>query len=173
MLPRAKGFKEIYRTYPRNRVTDSPFLDQGSHLISACFRASICKPSDLLCIRHRSILDRGRLDCITVPAIGLASFTITPASCARAVDSLVSPYHIPLQSTFKDLQLPATGVDTFKMDKGVTTTEENSVSENGYSGPSRPVNRSFGQKLKAHFKKWWWLHLIIFCAIVLIVVLCM
>ncbi|KAL9603892.1 MAG: hypothetical protein Q9219_000830 [cf. Caloplaca sp. 3 TL-2023] len=32
---------------------------------------------------------------------------------------------------------------------------------------------SFGAKLKAHFKKWWWLHLIFFIASTLIIVLCL
>ncbi|KAL2859943.1 DUF3712 domain-containing protein [Aspergillus lucknowensis] len=30
---------------------------------------------------------------------------------------------------------------------------------------------TFGAKLKAHFKKWWWAHLIVFCAVVLIIAL--
>ncbi|KAL9002360.1 MAG: hypothetical protein Q9180_009980, partial [Flavoplaca navasiana] len=32
--------------------------------------------------------------------------------------------------------------------------------------------RSFGAKLKAHFKRFWWLHLILFIASILVIVLC-
>ena len=32
-----------------------------------------------------------------------------------------------------------------------------------------PAKRSFGARLGAHFKKWWWVHLIIFAAVVLII----
>ncbi|KAL8898593.1 MAG: hypothetical protein Q9207_006626, partial [Kuettlingeria erythrocarpa] len=35
------------------------------------------------------------------------------------------------------------------------------------------VRPSFGAKLKAHFRKWWWLHLIVFIASTLIIVLCL
>ncbi|KAL1959476.1 hypothetical protein VTO42DRAFT_1921 [Malbranchea cinnamomea] len=34
-----------------------------------------------------------------------------------------------------------------------------------------PTKRPFSAKLKAHFRKWWWLHLIIFCACVLLIAL--
>ena len=37
---------------------------------------------------------------------------------------------------------------------------------------TRPAKRSFGTKVVAHFKKWWWAHLILFIAGVLIVTLC-
>lgn len=36
---------------------------------------------------------------------------------------------------------------------------------------SRPP--TFGQKLKAHLRKWWWVHLILFCAGFLIITLCL
>ncbi|KAJ5428468.1 Protein of unknown function DUF3712 [Penicillium cf. griseofulvum] len=34
-----------------------------------------------------------------------------------------------------------------------------------------PVKKSFGARLAAHFKKWWWVHLIIFIAVFLIILL--
>ncbi|KAJ5390826.1 uncharacterized protein N7496_001894 [Penicillium cataractarum] len=34
-----------------------------------------------------------------------------------------------------------------------------------------PAKRSFGARLGAHFKKWWWVHLIIFIAVLLIILL--
>lgn len=33
------------------------------------------------------------------------------------------------------------------------------------------VQRTRGQKIKAHFRKWWWLHLIVFVLITLLIVL--
>jgi hypothetical protein len=32
---------------------------------------------------------------------------------------------------------------------------------------------TFGQKVKRHFRRFWWLHLIIFCASFLIIALCL
>lgn len=46
---------------------------------------------------------------------------------------------------------------------GVTELESTTVSP--------PAKRGFGARLKAHFKKWWWLHLIIFIAVFLIILL--
>ena len=48
-----------------------------------------------------------------------------------------------------------------------------SMSEQGSNNalPPRP-KATFGQRLKAHFRKWWWAHLLAFVAITLIVVLC-
>lgn len=34
-----------------------------------------------------------------------------------------------------------------------------------------PAKRSFGARLGAHFKKWWWVHLIIFIAVLLVILL--
>jgi hypothetical protein len=34
-----------------------------------------------------------------------------------------------------------------------------------------PAKRGFGARLGAHFKKWWWVHLIIFIAVFLIILL--
>ncbi|KAL8875591.1 MAG: hypothetical protein Q9198_006072, partial [Flavoplaca austrocitrina] len=53
--------------------------------------------------------------------------------------------------------------------------------EEGKSHPQSDVRevtsegrkQSFGAKLKAHFKRFWWLHLILFIASILIIVLCM
>ncbi|KAI4194170.1 MAG: hypothetical protein LQ346_003750 [Caloplaca aetnensis] len=39
--------------------------------------------------------------------------------------------------------------------------------------PNDAPRPSFGAKLKAHFRKWWWLHLIFFIASTLIIVLCL
>lgn len=36
---------------------------------------------------------------------------------------------------------------------------------------SPPVKRGFGARLGAHFKKWWWVHLIIFIAVLLVILL--
>ena len=36
-----------------------------------------------------------------------------------------------------------------------------------------PPKPSFGTKVKAHFKKWWWAHLIFFIAVLFIIVLCL
>lgn len=46
-------------------------------------------------------------------------------------------------------------------------TEVGSVPTNGLTNS----NRSCGARTKAHFKKWWWLHLLVFCAVVLVIVL--
>ena len=43
------------------------------------------------------------------------------------------------------------------------------VQEIGSEGPKL----GFGAKLKAHLRKWWWLHLIFFIASTLIIVLCL
>ena len=53
--------------------------------------------------------------------------------------------------------------------------------EEGKSHPQSDVReitsegrkQSFGAKLKAHFKRFWWLHLILFIASTLIIVLCL
>lgn len=34
-----------------------------------------------------------------------------------------------------------------------------------------PAKRSCGAKTAAHFRKWWWVHVIIFIAVVLVVIL--
>lgn len=34
-----------------------------------------------------------------------------------------------------------------------------------------PTKKSFGARVGAHFKKWWWVHLIIFIACFLIILL--
>ena len=53
----------------------------------------------------------------------------------------------------------------------VHDAEKNGVgSTNGSSVAKRPT---FMQRYKAHMKKWWWLHLIIFIAITLLIVLLM
>lgn len=37
--------------------------------------------------------------------------------------------------------------------------------------PSPPAKRSFGARVAAHFKKWWWVHLIVFVIVFLVVLL--
>jgi len=49
-------------------------------------------------------------------------------------------------------------------DKGTETKLES-------AGVSQPP--TFGQKLKTHFRRWWWAHLAFFCASVLIIALCL
>jgi hypothetical protein len=44
----------------------------------------------------------------------------------------------------------------------------------GQQFESQPVQpNGFGQKTKRHFKRFWWLHIIVFCAVFLIVALCL
>ena len=46
--------------------------------------------------------------------------------------------------------------------------KESTTSDTDYFGPARPMR---GQQVKKHYRKWWWLHLLIMIAIVLIVTL--
>ena len=65
-------------------------------------------------------------------------------------------------------------MDTGGSKAPTTHLDANSMSETGSHGdalPPRP-RASFGQRLRAHLKKWWWAYLIALVAIVLIVVLC-
>lgn len=45
------------------------------------------------------------------------------------------------------------------------------ITELESSTASPLAKRGFGARLKAHFKKWWWVHLIIFCSVFLIICL--
>jgi hypothetical protein len=49
------------------------------------------------------------------------------------------------------------------------TNTSSTIEKNGVNGTAK-AQRSGG--IKRHCAKWWWLHLLIFIAIVLIVVLC-
>jgi len=42
-----------------------------------------------------------------------------------------------------------------------------------YQNGGRPTPRTFGGKVKRHFARFWWIHVIIFCAAVLIIALCL
>ncbi|KAJ5154717.1 uncharacterized protein N7500_010156 [Penicillium coprophilum] len=52
----------------------------------------------------------------------------------------------------------------------MSTTKASFVEEESAVNPT-PVKKSFGARLAAHFKKWWWVHLIIFIACFLIILL--
>ncbi|KAJ5519963.1 hypothetical protein N7463_000416 [Penicillium fimorum] len=52
----------------------------------------------------------------------------------------------------------------------MSTTKASVVEEESHVSPT-PVKRGFGARLAAHFKKWWWVHLIIFIACFLIILL--
>ena len=43
--------------------------------------------------------------------------------------------------------------------------------EAGHPDEIVPQRQTFAQKLKKHLRKWWWLHLILFIAITLLLVL--
>jgi uncharacterized membrane protein YdfJ with MMPL/SSD domain len=49
----------------------------------------------------------------------------------------------------------------------MSVTKTSVVEETGI--PSTPVKQSFGTRVGAHFKKWWWVHLIIFVLSVLVI----
>ncbi|CAG7915748.1 unnamed protein product [Penicillium olsonii] len=51
----------------------------------------------------------------------------------------------------------------------MSATKTSIVEEAGVS--STPVKQSFGARVAAHFKKWWWAHLIVFVISVLVIVL--
>jgi hypothetical protein len=52
----------------------------------------------------------------------------------------------------------------------MSTTKPSFVEEESSVTPT-PTKKSFGARLAAHFKKWWWVHLIIFIACFLIILL--
>jgi hypothetical protein len=68
-------------------------------------------------------------------------------------------------------------VVTFLASKSNSTmsSSEGKVPHTDYVEEVGEVNRkpTFGQKLKAHLRKWWWAHLIFFIASTLILVLCL
>ncbi len=55
------------------------------------------------------------------------------------------------------------------------SSSEGKIPHTDYVEEVGEVNRkpTFGQKLKAHLRKWWWAHLIFFIASTLILVLCL
>ncbi|KAL8948649.1 MAG: hypothetical protein Q9222_005181 [Ikaeria aurantiellina] len=56
------------------------------------------------------------------------------------------------------------------MEESKGVPESNVQEVGGFEGRRKP---GFGAKVKAHLKKWWWLHLIFFIASTLIIVLCL
>jgi uncharacterized membrane protein YdfJ with MMPL/SSD domain len=56
---------------------------------------------------------------------------------------------------------------------GVASVEEKVGAEHVEGTEPRYAKPAFGQKIKRHYKRWWWVHLIIFCAGVLIIALCL
>jgi uncharacterized membrane protein YdfJ with MMPL/SSD domain len=50
------------------------------------------------------------------------------------------------------------------------STTKTSVVEEAHVAAA-PTKQSFGSRLATHFKKWWWVHVIIFIAVFLIVLL--
>lgn len=51
----------------------------------------------------------------------------------------------------------------------MSATKASVVEEAGVS--SMPAKKSFGARVAAHFKKWWWAHLIAFIIALLVIIL--
>jgi uncharacterized membrane protein YdfJ with MMPL/SSD domain len=64
------------------------------------------------------------------------------------------------------------GSKEYEGGEGKTLEAENVVREtSNVESPSPATKLTLGQKGKRHCAKWWWLHLIVFCAIFLIIAL--
>ena len=56
---------------------------------------------------------------------------------------------------------------------GTISAEEKAGAEHVEGADVRYIKPTFGQKIKRHYIRWWWVHLIVFCAGVLIIALCL